>query len=231
MKASAVARRTSNGTAGAKAPAARRAPAKPAPEGRRERNKREKLQRIVAAARALFRAQGFDKTTTQEIAEAAGIGSGTLFLYAKSKEDLLVLVFRDEMSELIERAFEEIPDTLPLLEQTTMLFDRFIAYHRRDFAIAQSLLRELSFLSNPARRDPVNAIPNLIANNLAPRVAAAQARGEIRRDLDPSTAGHCLFSVYYQQLLIWAGSYASYAQFKRNLGKLLEFVVEGMRAR
>jgi AcrR family transcriptional regulator len=59
-------------------------------ESRRERNKRDKLARIVAAARALFQTQGYDKTTTQQIARAAEIASGTLFLYAKSKEDLLL---------------------------------------------------------------------------------------------------------------------------------------------
>ena len=58
--------------------------------GRRERNKQEKRARIIAAAKALFGSKGFADTTTQEIAEKADIGTGTLFLYAKSKEELLV---------------------------------------------------------------------------------------------------------------------------------------------
>ena len=62
---------------------------------RREQNKREKRGRIIAASRALFAHKGFDATTTQEIAEAAQIGIGTLFLYAKTKEDLLIQVFHD----------------------------------------------------------------------------------------------------------------------------------------
>jgi AcrR family transcriptional regulator len=74
-----------------RSPAAREA--KAAPAGRREQNKQEKLARIAAAAKALFAAKGFAQTTTQEIAERAEIGAGTLFLYAKSKEDLLVMVF------------------------------------------------------------------------------------------------------------------------------------------
>ena len=78
------------------------------PPGRRERNKQEKLARIVGAARALFRDQGFTETTTQQIAEAADIGAGTLFLYARSKEDLLVMVFRDEMIETARRAIVDV---------------------------------------------------------------------------------------------------------------------------
>src|SRR5690606_13426713 len=60
--------------------------------GRREQIKQEKLGRIVRAAATLFSERGFAATTTQAIAEEAGIGAGTLFLYVRSKHDLLVRV-------------------------------------------------------------------------------------------------------------------------------------------
>jgi len=60
--------------------------------GRRERNKQEKLERITAAARELFAEHGVDDVTTQQIADRADVGSGTLFLYAKTKAELLLLV-------------------------------------------------------------------------------------------------------------------------------------------
>ncbi len=62
------------------------------PVGRRERNKQDKLQRITAAARELFTEHGVDDVTTQQIADKADIGTGTLFLYAKNKGELLLLV-------------------------------------------------------------------------------------------------------------------------------------------
>lgn len=83
--------------------------AAPAPVGRRERNKAEKQARIVAAARHLFHTQGFAETTTLQIAETADIGTGTLFLYARSKEALLVLVFKDEMMEVALDSFTKSP--------------------------------------------------------------------------------------------------------------------------
>lgn len=45
------------------------------PVGRRERNKRNKLERIIAAARELFNTYGVDAVTTQQIADKADIGS------------------------------------------------------------------------------------------------------------------------------------------------------------
>src|SRR5512143_2542465 len=76
---------------------------------RRERNKQQKRDRIKAAARKLFSTKGFAATTTQEIAREADIGTGTLFLYVQSKEEVLVLVFRDEMDRVCDEAFAALP--------------------------------------------------------------------------------------------------------------------------
>ena len=92
------------------------------PVGRRERNKREKLDRILASARDLFAAKGFSDTTTQEIAERADIGTGTLFLYAKTKEDLLIMVFKDEMIETSQTAFRKVSPEAPLVDQLMQVF-------------------------------------------------------------------------------------------------------------
>ncbi|WP_237529304.1 MULTISPECIES: helix-turn-helix domain-containing protein [unclassified Streptomyces] len=53
--------------------------------GRRERNKQVKLDRISAAACELFADRGVDEVFTQQIADEADIGTGTLFLSAKTK--------------------------------------------------------------------------------------------------------------------------------------------------
>ena len=73
------------------------------PVGRRERNKQEKLDRITAAASELFAEHGVDEVTTQQIADKADIGTGTLFLYAKTKGELLLLVQNANYAEALER--------------------------------------------------------------------------------------------------------------------------------
>ena len=75
----------------------------PQPVGRRERNKQDKLERITAAARELFTEHGVDDVTTQQIAEKADIGTGTLFLYAKTKGELLLLVQNSGYVDALEK--------------------------------------------------------------------------------------------------------------------------------
>src|SRR5579884_4279721 len=76
----------------------------PSPSGQRERNKLDKLRRIKDAARELFVAKGFDDTTTREIALRAGVGIGTIFVYAENKRDLLFLIANEELEKVTAQA-------------------------------------------------------------------------------------------------------------------------------
>src|SRR5689334_9205473 len=83
--------------------------------GRRERNKQDKLDRITAAARELFDEHGIDEVTTQQVADKADIGTGTLFLYAKTKGDLLLLAQNAAYADALAQgkaAAEVTADTL-----------------------------------------------------------------------------------------------------------------------
>jgi AcrR family transcriptional regulator len=60
--------------------------------GRQERANQHKRERILAAAMALFTRRGVSGTTTQQIAERADVAIGTLYLYASTKAELLIMV-------------------------------------------------------------------------------------------------------------------------------------------
>ena len=73
----------------------------PRSPGRRAQSKEAIRKRIVNAALALFRTKGFDATTTKAIARKAGIAEGTVFNYFKSKEDIALLFFEQEVDQAI----------------------------------------------------------------------------------------------------------------------------------
>lgn len=67
--------------------------------GRRELSKRAKLERITSVARELFAQKPIDEISTAEVAKRAEIASGTLFLYAKTKGELLLLAQNSRYGE------------------------------------------------------------------------------------------------------------------------------------
>ncbi|MFD7842422.1 TetR/AcrR family transcriptional regulator [Nocardia sp. NPDC059764] len=71
-------------------------------EGRRQRKMHDKQSRIFEAAATLFAEQGFDRVTTQQISDRADIAAGTLFRYAATKGELLLMVYNEELRTALE---------------------------------------------------------------------------------------------------------------------------------
>lgn len=194
---------------------------------RTERNKRRKLDRITRAARKLFGRKGFERTTTREIAEAADIGAGTLFLYAGTKEDLLVLIFRQEMDRVIDEAFATMAAT-SLLKQVLHVFGAMIAYHEQDPGLARVFVKELPFVED--RRHGVAEMMATLLGGIAKLIERAQLRGELRPEVPPMSLAHNLFALYYSELQRWLGR-DPIAPHKRDeaLRAALELQLDGLR--
>lgn len=85
-----------------------------APEGLRERKRRERSRRIAETGLRLFVAQGYEATTLDAIAVAAGISRRTFFSYFRSKEEIL-LAWQSGIGEDLRAAIVEgRPDRSPM---------------------------------------------------------------------------------------------------------------------
>lgn len=143
--------------------------------GRRERNKAAKLERIVAAAGDLFAERGADEVTTQEIADRADIGTGTLFLYAKSKGELLLMVQNAHYAQALQRgrdAARAIPDPL---EAVMAIVGPVVECNRVQIDNGRTYLREMAFGDSS---EPHHAQALLIAAQTEAAVAEVLTRDE-----------------------------------------------------
>ncbi|OZC63837.1 TetR family transcriptional regulator [Rhodococcus sp. 06-462-5] len=115
------------------------------PVSRRERNKQDKLARITAAASELFLERGVDEVTTQQIAEKADIGTGTLFLYAKTKGELLLLVQNSTYGEALERGRAAVPAIEDTLDAVMAIVRPVVECNRKQVDNGRTYLREIVF--------------------------------------------------------------------------------------
>lgn len=115
------------------------------PLGRRERNKLEKLERITAAAGELFTERGVDDVTTQEIADRADIGTGTLFLYAKTKGELLLLVQNSMYADALARGRAAAAETSGVLDAVLSVVRPVVECNRKQIDNGRTYLREIVF--------------------------------------------------------------------------------------
>src|SRR5580693_7953203 len=79
-------------------------------EERRTERKAEKRLAILDGAIRVFSEKGFFNTTVAEVARAAGVADGTIYLYFESKDELLLSIFDEKMEQLCTEAREAIAD-------------------------------------------------------------------------------------------------------------------------
>src|SRR3989475_11312992 len=68
----------------------------------------DKPQQIIAAAIRVFARSGYYNSRGSDIAREAGIASGTIYLYFKTKDEILVTLFREEMAEWVASVRREV---------------------------------------------------------------------------------------------------------------------------
>jgi AcrR family transcriptional regulator len=152
------------------------------PIGRRERNKQAKLERIMAAASDLFAERGVDEVTTQQVADRADIGAGTLFLYAKNKGELLLMVQNAQYAAALERgraAAESVPD---VLDAVLSIVQPIVECNRHQIENGRIYLREMVFGDH---EEPHHGEALAIAAQTEEAIAAVLRRDE---RIDPEDA-------------------------------------------
>nr|BFE59445.1 hypothetical protein GCM10020063_039710 [Dactylosporangium thailandense] len=112
---------------------------------RRERNKQEKLRRITQAAQELFAERGEHEITTQQIADRADVATGTLFLYARNKGELLLLAQNASYARALELGTTAAGASEDACAAVMAIVEEIVACNREHAANGRSYLREMMF--------------------------------------------------------------------------------------
>jgi len=198
---------------------------------RRERAKEEKLRRIKDAARALFSEKGFENASTTEIADRADIGAGTLYLYVSTKEDLLAMVFIDDVLVEFNRAYKRAPKDRPLVEQLLAFFSDLIEYHMKDADLSRHFLREMGIARSERAEAEINRIMRAVNGRVRDLITAAQASGEVWTDMNPDLATRVAFACYYHVLIGRINMRLNREEAVAELQARLEIIMCGLSAR
>ncbi|AWT11873.1 hypothetical protein DM292_17515 [Stutzerimonas frequens] len=171
--------------------------------GLRERNKLDKFLRIRAAARKLFTENGFEPTTTRQIAQEADVGLSTLFLYATDKRDLLFLVFNDELAELTTRAFATCEARQPLLENLRMALRHFFVFYGQDKVLSRDLTREITFYTTGMQSERFQATRARTIDCIGELVRAAREHGEVKTQEEDDFIAKTIFYLLAAEIRMW----------------------------
>jgi len=99
----------------------------------------QKRRRILRAAIDVFADKGYFTARMTDIAEAAEVADGTLYLYFEGKEDLLMSVFDDVLGRFIDRLDEEVASLDDPVEKLSVMLRLHLETVGRDHSLANLL--------------------------------------------------------------------------------------------
>jgi TetR/AcrR family transcriptional regulator, mexJK operon transcriptional repressor len=137
-----------------------------------------KREAILRAARAIFVECGYESARMAEIAERAGVATGTIYLYFQGKEELVIALVEAFLTRIAERIapFFELPDIGEAIERAV----------RTAIELSESeadLLRLARLQVGLGRRDRQHRVParDRLTDGLAAMLQVRMDRGEVRR--------------------------------------------------
>ena len=161
----------------------------------RSQSKQITREKLLAAARALFSAKGYQEATLREVAKHAGVSVGSVFTTFESKEDVLFAIAAEGYEALAEAIDTEASGPLSAREKLKRGFRAAYAHEvdRHALLMAQigaSWTWSHAFEAKSQERlaKPFGFIGRLVQE--------AAARGEVRADVDLATLADMLLSAY-----------------------------------
>ncbi|HEU0032485.1 MAG TPA: TetR/AcrR family transcriptional regulator [Kofleriaceae bacterium] len=171
--------------------------------GRDERGG-DKRERILAAAERVFARRGFFGARVSEIAKDAGVADGTIYLYFKSKDDLLISLFELRMKQVndtLRAAIATVAADAPI-EQLRAFIRAYLRLVNDEPAAAEVLTIELRQSSkfmkeydNPQFADFLRMLGGIIT--------AGQDQGAIDASIPSHVAARMIFGMLDELSLAW----------------------------
>jgi TetR/AcrR family fatty acid metabolism transcriptional regulator len=162
----------------------------------------DKRERIIDAAIAVFAENGFQASRVSDVAKRAGVADGTIYLYFRNKEDLLLSVFEQKMDMLLvglEQALSGVDDPRAQIRAFARFHLGQVRDNREAAEVLQVELRQSNKFLKEYRPEKLWAYLAVFARI----VRDGQARGLFLPDVDPFVAMWSFFGAMDELAVQW----------------------------
>lgn len=166
------------------------------------KDKNSKYHRILEAAVRIFARQGFRQSTVSQIAKEAGVADGTIYLYFKNKNDILVHFFAFKAKQVFDRFHEEVDRGADSLEKLRNLVRVHLSEFQRDPDMAIVYHVETHQISRLAE-DQIRAMGKMYHDIISDIVEEGQQEGLIRRDIYLSLVKRLILGAVDETIGAW----------------------------
>ena len=168
-----------------------------------------KRQRILRAATDVFARSGYFNAKVTDIAKAAGVADGTIYLYFDGKEDLLVNIFREHTRSYLQSLERDLMHARKAEERMRIAIRHHLQTLGRDRPLAivaqvelRHSLKFMALLSHQEVADYLNMLRKIVEQG--------QSEGTFRLGLHPQLVAKAVFGILDEMVTSWILSEKDY---------------------
>ncbi|HZG72212.1 MAG TPA: TetR/AcrR family transcriptional regulator [Chondromyces sp.] len=166
-----------------------------------KRNK-PKYHQIIDAAVIVIAEKGYHQAQVSKIAKQAGVADGTIYLYFKNKEDILISLFQEKMGEFVEKIEQVIAGKKTAAEKLLVLVENHFEMLSKDrhwAVVTQLELRQ----SNKDLRLKINQVLKSYLSVIDKVLLEGMDSGEFKETLDMKLARQMIFGTMDETATTW----------------------------
>jgi len=189
----------------------------------------DKHRRIIEAAIQVFARHGFYNSKVSEIARAAGVADGTIYLYFQNKDDILICLFEEEMGKVLEKmrqALANETDPARKLERFALVHLKLVEDNQQLAEIIQVEIRQSSKFMKEYKNDKFHEYLEIIASI----IREGQQKGLFRPDIIPGIAKRAFFGALDEMSRYWVLSPRRKYSIKEAAKQISSYFLNGMLA-
>jgi len=190
--------------------------------------KAEKYNLILEAAMKVFAEHGFHRSQVAKIAKEAGVADGTIYLYFKSKEDILICLFREKLGELVGKFHASIEGTASVKDALRKVCEIHYGVLENDVNMAFVTQIELRQSALELRREIGKAVKPYIVL-IEQLLTRGIEEGVFRKDLDVKLARSLVFGAMDEVVSSWLISGQKYS-LSAQVDGTIRFFLAGIEA-
>jgi len=188
----------------------------------------EKRERILQSAIKVFARKGFYNTRVSEIARTAGVADGTIYLYFKNKDDILISIFTDRIGTLndeLERQLATLQGASEKVQRIVSIQLGLLRGHKDLAEVITINLRQSNRFLKQYAAPGFNRYLDIIGKV----IQEGQESGDFRPDVSPRAAACALFGALDGLTLTWVLGSSDSDRLSRAGQQVAKIFIEGLR--
>lgn len=190
------------------------------------RRKKEKYDLILEAALKVFAEYGFHGSQVSKIAKEADVADGTIYLYFKNKEDLLITLIREGLNALVGKINNDIKETDSADEILRKICKIHLADLEKNVNVAYVFQNELR-QSSPELRTAISFAVKPYFQLFEQVLQKGIDEGTFRPNLDIKLIRRLLFGAMDEVVASWLSSGRKYS-LSGQVDNIVEFFLRGL---